>query len=134
METMFSKRSEVLAIPELLENILSLLPEREILTSVQRVSRTWRSAVVNSPRIQKKLFMPKERNLAVSPVRMEEDDLEVPRFGDPIYEQSVVSNHLLQKVIVPYPHRHIPETGWTCVSQKVKAGDSEQVWYLGAFP
>jgi hypothetical protein len=38
--------TQVLDVPELLENILPFLPEREILTSVQRVSQTWRSSII----------------------------------------------------------------------------------------
>jgi hypothetical protein len=59
--------TQVLDVPELLENILSFLPEREILTSVQLVSQTWRSSIVGSPRIQKSLFLPKGKKPAVSP-------------------------------------------------------------------
>jgi hypothetical protein len=67
MDTALSTIWKVLAIPELLENILSFLPERELIASVQRVSRTWRSSVVESPSIQRKLGLPKGKQCAISP-------------------------------------------------------------------
>lgn len=47
--------SSVLAIPELLENILSFLPAKMVFR-VQRVSQTWRSTIAQSVSIQEKLF------------------------------------------------------------------------------
>ena len=47
--------SSVLAIPELLENILSFLPARTIFR-VKRVSQSWKSTIARSVSIQGKLF------------------------------------------------------------------------------
>jgi hypothetical protein len=95
--------TQVLDVPELLENILSFLPEREILTSVQRVSQTWRSSIVASPRIQRKLFLLKGKKPAVSPIRSIDDDLDEQVFGWPVYHTSVATNRLLEGFHTLYP-------------------------------
>lgn len=87
--------TQVLDVPELLENILSFLPEREILTSVQLVSQIWRSSIVASPRIQRKLFLLKGKKPAVSPIRFTSDN-DAAVFGWPIYDSSVATNHLFE--------------------------------------
>lgn len=48
--------SSVLAIPELLENILSFLPAKTI-SRVQCVSQSWKSTIARSVSIQEKLFL-----------------------------------------------------------------------------
>jgi hypothetical protein len=98
--------TQVLDVPELLENILSFLPEREILTSVQLVSQIWRSSIVGSPRIQKSLFLPKEKKPAVSPIRFTSDD-DVSVFGWPIYGSSVAPNHLFADYHSLHPKCHL---------------------------
>jgi hypothetical protein len=95
--------TQVLAVPELLENILSFLPEREILTSVQRVSQTWRSSIIASPRIQRKLFLLKGKKPAVSPIRSIDDDLDEQVFGWSVYHTSVATNRLLEGFHTLYP-------------------------------
>lgn len=94
--------TQVLDVPELLENILSFLPDREILTSVQRVSKTWRSSIIGSPRIQRSLFLSKGKKPAVSPMRFTGDNLEAI-FGWAIYDSSVTTNHLFQDCHSLYP-------------------------------
>jgi hypothetical protein len=94
--------TQVLDVPELLENILSFLPEREILTSVQLVSQTWRSSIVGSPRIQESLFLPKGKKPAVSPIRFTSDN-DVSVFGWPIYDSSVAPNHLFEDCYSLHP-------------------------------
>jgi hypothetical protein len=122
--------TRVLAIPELLENILSFLPEGEIITSVQRVSRTWRSSVVDSPRIQRKLFLPKgNKPAAVWPVRLSrfgDDGIEDEEFGIPIYKQSVAFNSLLGGRNL-YPECDMIDFCYTSKSQAVPAGDFDRI-------
>jgi hypothetical protein len=50
-------RKAVFNTSELLENIISFLPPRDILTKVQRLSRQWKTAVKSSPVIRNKLWM-----------------------------------------------------------------------------
>jgi hypothetical protein len=130
MESAMSTMSKVLAIPELLQDILSFLPEREIITSVQRVSRTWRSSVVDSLRIQRKLFLSKgNKSAAVRPVRLShfgDDGLEDEEFGIPIYKQSVAINSLLNGRNL-YPKCGMNDVGYTCKSQAVPAGDFDKI-------
>jgi hypothetical protein len=116
MDSFSSARSRALAIPELLENIISFLPEREILTNAQRVSRTWRTSVAEPPRIQRQLFLPKGKKPAVSPMRFTDDNLwgEMSEdFGIPIYKQSVVSNHLLKSADHLYADYLPVDNGYT---------------------
>jgi hypothetical protein len=46
-----------LRLPELLESIISHVPERDILCNAQRVSRHWRTIIHSSPTIQKKIWL-----------------------------------------------------------------------------
>lgn len=48
----------VLAIPELLENILIYLPTPHVLASAASVSRQWNTLVRSSPQLQRKLLCP----------------------------------------------------------------------------
>jgi hypothetical protein len=50
-------RKAVFNTSELLENIISFLPPRDILTKVQRLSRQWKNAVESSPAIKNKFWM-----------------------------------------------------------------------------
>ncbi|KAF2872848.1 hypothetical protein BDV95DRAFT_593254 [Massariosphaeria phaeospora] len=50
----------VLDTPELLENILSCLDSRTLLTSAYRVSRRWRATITGSPVLQRMLFFKAE--------------------------------------------------------------------------
>jgi hypothetical protein len=127
IRSIMSTTSRVLAIPELLENIVSFLPEYEILANAQRVSRTWRSSVVDSPRIQRKLFLPKGKKPAVSPLRFTNRAFEERCLGIPMYKQSVVSNYLLETARSLYPHCGVSASGSTCPLQAVPAGEFIQV-------
>jgi hypothetical protein len=92
--------TQVLDVPELLENILSFLPEREILTSVQRVSQTWRAAILDSPRIQRKLFSPKGNKPAALPAwfsTIEGPFTDTPRFDIPMYKGPMTTNDFFKK-------------------------------------
>jgi hypothetical protein len=123
MQSVMSTTSRVLAIPELLENIVSFLPEYDILANAQRVSRARRSSVVDSPHIQRKLFLPKGKKPAVSPSRFTNRDFEEQSIGVPMYKQSVVSNYLLETARSLYPHCGVSALGSTCRSQAVPAGE-----------
>lgn len=102
-ESAESTMSKVLAIPELLENVLSFLPEREILTSVERVSQTWRAAIFDSPLIQRRLFSPEGNNPAALPAWFSTIDplggrsKRFQRFGIPMYKGPMTTNGLFKK-------------------------------------
>ncbi|KAK5721867.1 hypothetical protein LTR15_006460 [Elasticomyces elasticus] len=55
-----SNREQVLALPELLENILLQLPTRDILFA-QKVCKEWQEAIAASPKIQEALCFRQER-------------------------------------------------------------------------
>jgi hypothetical protein len=88
----------VLDVPELLETILSFLPERELITSVQRVSRTWRSSIAQSPRIQRRLFSPKSNQPSALPAWFPTNDplnllgRKLPHFDIPMYKGPMTFN------------------------------------------
>jgi hypothetical protein len=128
-----STMSQVLAIPELLENILSFLPELEIITSVQRVSHTWRSSIVDSPRIQRMLFLPKgSKPAAVSPARFSNfsnDTREDEELGLPVYNESVVSNKTFDAWIL-HPECRVIHAEHRCEPQARRAGDFHKVHHL----
>lgn len=50
-----SSTQRVFNIPELLENVLLYIPERDLLLS-QRVNQTFQDTIIHSPRLQRKLF------------------------------------------------------------------------------
>ncbi|KAJ1337955.1 F-box-like domain-containing protein [Microdochium nivale] len=56
----------VLAIPELLETILVNLDTRTLLVAAQRVNRTWRSSIRDSPTLQKALFFRPDHSASLS--------------------------------------------------------------------
>jgi hypothetical protein len=95
--------TQVLDVPELLENILSFLPGREILTSVQRVSQAWRAAILDSPLIQRMLFSPKGNNPAALPAWFSTIDplggqsKRFQRFGIPMYKEPMTINGFFKK-------------------------------------
>lgn len=76
-------RKAVFNTPELLENIISFLPPRDILTKVPRLSRQWKTAIESSPTIQNKLWMTSFKAPAVESVGF--TDEHVP--GDPMWRQ-----------------------------------------------
>lgn len=54
--TIDAPRQAALNTTEILENIISYLPNRTVL-GVQRVCRQWRDVIAGSPTIQDKLFL-----------------------------------------------------------------------------
>jgi len=61
-------RKAVFNTSELLENIISFLPMRDILTKVQRLSRQWKIVVESSPTIRNKLWMTSSKVPAVKSI------------------------------------------------------------------
>lgn len=51
-----SASAQVLYNPELLENIMIYLPERDLLVNAQRVNRLWRSIITTFSTLQQKLY------------------------------------------------------------------------------
>ena len=60
--------NDVFNTPELLEAIVSLLPMRDILSNAQRVSRSWKNAVAQSPSTQIRLWLRSSTEEVASPV------------------------------------------------------------------
>jgi len=84
-----------LGLPELLENIISHLPERDILCNAQRVSQHWKNIIDNSPTIQKKMYFAPAEQPALSPVDYDEDQVKI-FGGTPIYSRTTLINPLLK--------------------------------------
>ena len=84
-----------LALPELLENIISHLPERDILCRAQRVSRNWKNIIDSSPGIQRKIWLQPIEQTAISPAGFDEDDLKI-FAGAPIYPRTTLISPLLR--------------------------------------
>jgi hypothetical protein len=59
--------TKVLAVPELLENIIFCLRDREIYYNAQRVSHAWKASIAASPRLLRKSWQRKSKAPAVSP-------------------------------------------------------------------
>jgi hypothetical protein len=97
--TSTSAQAQVFDVPELVEGILALVPEREIPTRIQRVSTTWKTVVEDSPSIQQRIGRHKGRTIPPeTPKRMaeawtedEEDD-----FGIPIYKMPIPMNSVFE--------------------------------------
>jgi hypothetical protein len=83
-----------LGLPELLENIISHLPERDILLNAQRASRHWKTIIDSSPTIQKKIWLQPVEQPAISPVAFGEDESNIMGEG-PIYPRTTLINPLL---------------------------------------
>lgn len=115
-----------LALPELLKNIISHLPERDILCNAQQVSCNWRSIIGTSPTVWKKIWSQIVEQPAITPVRYDEDMTQV-HYGTPIYSRTTLmnpllisqdepSNHWLQlskdlaiRMTAMYPYDHPPD-------------------------
>jgi hypothetical protein len=96
--TLTSAATKVFDLPELLETIIGFVPERFILTRVQRVARRWK-ATVDASRLQKKLWLHKGKTSAVSPLyvtRREEIYQYYKDFGVPIYKMRTIPNSLIR--------------------------------------
>jgi len=89
--------TKVFHLPELLENIISFVPKREILTRVQLVSHAWKTAV-ESPCIQSKLWRNKGKASAVMPTRIANEwiDDNAEDYGMPIYNMPIAINPFLR--------------------------------------
>jgi hypothetical protein len=83
-----------LSLPELLENIISHLPERDILCNAQRVSRHWEAIIDSSPTIQKKIWLQPLEQAAVSPIAMYKDN-SIHLGETPVYLRTTLKNTLL---------------------------------------
>lgn len=100
-----------LSLPELLENIISHIPERDILCNAQRVSRHWRTIIHSSPTIQKKIWLQPAEQPAISPTGFNDDESLL--LGEiPIYPRITLINPLL---INP----DIKSNGWLEVSSEL---------------
>jgi hypothetical protein len=76
---------DVFGVPELLESIISHLPERDILTKAQRVSHAWNAMIKSSPTIRKKIWMLPQLE-GISPSHFRQDPEEgVLQQGCPVY-------------------------------------------------
>lgn len=95
-----------LSLPELLENIISHLPEEDILCNAQRVSRHWKTIIDTSPTIQKKIWLQPEEQPAISPVDYDEDDVKI-FSGTPIYPRTTLTNPLLTRKDDLIAHRQL---------------------------
>jgi hypothetical protein len=85
MHPFMTTMQDVFGVPELLESIISHLPERDILTKAQRVSRAWNIMITSSPTIRKKIWMLPQLE-AISPSHSRQDPEEgVLQQGCPVY-------------------------------------------------
>lgn len=100
-----------LALPELLENIIVHLPERDILINAQRVSRHWKTIIDSSPTIQKKIMFQPVKQSAISPVDFDKDEL-IISGGTPIYSRTTLINPLLMS-------QNTKSYGWLDVSPEL---------------
>jgi hypothetical protein len=76
-------RKAVFNTSELLENIVSFLPPRDILTKVPRLSRQWKTAVETSPTVRNKLWMASCKASAVQSIGFTGEHMP----GDPTWRQ-----------------------------------------------
>jgi hypothetical protein len=77
-------RKAVFNTSELLENIISFLPARDILTKVPRLSRQWKTAVETSPTVRNKLWMTSCKAPAIQSIGFTDEHMS----GDPTWRQS----------------------------------------------
>jgi hypothetical protein len=92
-------RKAVFDTPELLENITSFLPPRDIFAKAQRLSRQWKTAVDSSPAIKTRLWLLSQDQTPIQPVSFTDGDTfpEAPLWGQvtmPIYPRTVSFNPL----------------------------------------
>jgi hypothetical protein len=96
--TATSAATRVFNIPELLETIIEFVPERFILTHVQRVARSWK-ATVEASRMQQKLWLCKGNRTAVSPLWITRRKHRYERtkdFSVPVYKKPIAPNSLIR--------------------------------------
>jgi hypothetical protein len=98
-----SAATKVFNIPELVESIIAFIPPREILAHVQRVSRTWKTIVDDSPLLQQRLGRQKGKAMpAETPTRIvilgDGSDYDLPDdFGVPIYKAPITINKVFKR-------------------------------------
>jgi hypothetical protein len=81
---------KVFDVPELLEKIISFMPDRDIFNRAHKVSRTWKATIVASPRLLRRSWQRKSNKSAISPSAFAKE-----RFIDePIYDGPVAVNSL----------------------------------------
>jgi hypothetical protein len=96
--------AKVFDVPELLEHIILSLPEYDILTSAQRVSRAWKASVDASPGIQRKLLRRRVDERVASPIRFLQNEPGEDWIQEmPIYQRTVKFNPLLEAARSLYP-------------------------------
>lgn len=78
---------KVFAVPELLEAIIGVVPDRHILTRIQRVCRSWKATVDASP-IQKKLWVRKGKDAVAASLISTHRYSPERFFAIPIYNMS----------------------------------------------
>lgn len=91
-------RKAVFNTPELLENIISFLPQSDILKA-QRLSRRWNTAISSSPSIQIKLWLRPRNPPAIPPIGFTNESTFTKsaswgRVTMPIYSREVLFNPL----------------------------------------
>jgi hypothetical protein len=98
-----SAQAKVFEVPELLEGIIAFLPERDILTRVQRVSRTWKTTVDESLSIQQQIGRRKRRARRATPIETPTriadvwTDDEPEDLGIPIYKAPIPINSMFMR-------------------------------------
>jgi hypothetical protein len=129
-----SAATKVFNIPELFENIIVLVPGRDILARVQRVSRTWKNTVDNSPRVLEHLGRHKGKvSPAENPARFanplnewtaptEWTDDQTDDFGVPIYKAPIEINNFFKRASLLYQNCHMsnhidPVRNWFCLPE-----------------
>ena len=92
-------RKAVFNTSELLENIISSLPPRDILTKVLRLSHQWKTAVETSPTIRNKLWMTSRKAPAFHSIGFADEHIPgVPAWGQgarPMYSCALTLNAAL---------------------------------------
>lgn len=92
-------RKAVFNNSELLENIISFLPPRDILTTVQRLSRQWKTAVETSPIVRNKLLMTSCKAPAIQSIGFADEHIpRNPMWGQgarPMYSCALALNTAL---------------------------------------
>jgi hypothetical protein len=98
-----SAQTKVFDVTELFEDIIACLPERDILTRVLRVSRTWKTMIDHSPTIQQQIGRRNGGNARATPteaptriVEIWTDD-EPEDLGIPIYKAPVQINGIFKR-------------------------------------
>jgi hypothetical protein len=102
--------TKVFDVPELLENIISFVPAKYILTSAQRVSRAWKASVDASPGIQRKLLRRRGDEPVATPIRFLFGDQAHNEHGveqTPIYHRTVHLNPLPEDASSLHPGCYI---------------------------